>query len=107
MNFFSCIFSFLQKYKYDRFVNQKFFKNGKEIKHPVIGFGSLCPGKRYAMLQLKWFIMTTLCRFEMVLNDGEHAEYDSQYHGHEILPPVDDIHMRYRVRENHPTLKFV
>lgn len=81
-------------------------KAGKEVKNPVIGFGSLCPGKRYAICQLKWFILTVLTRFEINLEEGQHAEIDSNYHGHEILPPANDIQITYRLRHNYPTMNF-
>ena len=104
----SCFFYFwlLQTFKHDRFVDQKFYKNGQEIKTPIMAFGSLCPGKRYAILQLKWFLLAMLNRYEMKLEDGEHAQYDYMYHGHEILPPIDDVRCSYRLRENAPTIKF-
>jgi hypothetical protein len=94
-------------FKYDRFVDAKFYKNGKEVKHPVMGFGTLCPGKRYALLQLKWYLLTFVTRFDMRLRPGEHAEYDTQYHGHEVLPPVKDVQVEYRTKESFPVLKFL
>ncbi len=96
----------LQEFKYNRFVDTKFYKNGKEIKHPVMSFGSLCPGKRFALLQLKWYIMSIFSTFDIQLHEGEHAELDAQYHGHEILPPVKDVQMRYRFRPDAPSLEF-
>ena len=96
----------MQEFLYDRFVDAKFYKNGKEVKHPVMAFGSLCPGKRYAILQLKWYIITALNKFDMEL-DGESAQYDYKYHGHEILPPVEDIDFRFRLRRDHPNMEMV
>ena len=96
----------LQEYKYDRFVDAKFYKNGKEVKHPVMTFGSLCPGKRFALLQLKWYIISIFTTFDMHLHEGEHAELDAQYHGHEILPPVKDVQMSYRFRADKPSIEF-
>merc|ERR1719419_809392 len=55
------------EFQYDRFIDQKFYKNGKEITHPVMAFGSLCPGKRYALLQIKWYLITVLNKFDMKL----------------------------------------
>ena len=95
-----------QTFKYDRFINATFRKNGRDVKTPVIGFGSLCPGKRYAICQLKWFVMSLLTRFELALDDGQHAELDTKYYGHEILPPANDVTMTYRMREDFPRLQF-
>jgi len=96
-----------QVFKYDRFVDAKFYKFGRQVKHPVMGFGTLCPGKRYALLQLKWYMLTIMTRFEMRLEPGEHAEYDANYHGHEILPPKRDVNIRFRQKSTFPVLKFV
>ena len=95
-----------QEFKYDRFIDAKFYKDGQEIKHPVMAFGSLCPGKRYAMLQLKWYLVTMFNHFELELLDGEHAEYDYQYHGHEVLPPKKDVQFRYRLRNDSTKLEL-
>ena len=50
--------------------------------------------------------MTVLMRFDMALEDGQHAQYDNNYHGHEILPPKSDINMRFREKETYPTMVF-
>jgi len=94
-------------FKFDRFVDAKFYKFGEEVKYPVMGFGTLCPGKRYALLQLKWYLLTILTRFDMRLRDGEHAQIDANYHGHEILPPVRDVSIDFRPRSTFRQLKFV
>lgn len=39
------IFENPDEYKYDRFVDATFYKNGKVLKNPILAFGSLCPGK--------------------------------------------------------------
>ncbi|CAH1784516.1 unnamed protein product [Owenia fusiformis] len=99
------VFENPNEFKYDRFIDAKFHdKNGAEIKHPIIGFGSLCPGKRYALIQLKWFVLYMLNRFEFEHLEGEKAELDFQYHGHEIIPPKKDVQIRYRELSNRRTL---
>jgi cytochrome P450 len=95
-----------QVFKYDRFVNATFYKNGKELKNPLIAFGSLCPGKRFAILQLKWFILNTMLRFSFTLKDAKPAEYATEYHGHEILPPVQDIDVEFHPNEDVPHLVY-
>lgn len=95
-----------QVFKFDRFVDAKFYKSGRELKNPMVAFGTLCPGKRYALLQLRWCILTIFTRFELRLQSGEHAEYDYRCHGHEVLPPVADVTIHYRSIPGHPVLDF-
>ena len=107
MNFIIMVYFFsFQTFKYDRFINATFKKSGRDVKNPVIGFGSLCPGKRYAICQLKWFVLTLLTRFDLALEEGQHAQLDSKYYGHEILPPANDVTMTYRLRQEFPRLQF-
>ncbi|XP_071082110.1 cytochrome P450 7A1-like [Haliotis cracherodii] len=96
-----------EEFKYDRFVDAKFYKNGKELKHPIIAFGSLCPGKKYSLLQTKWFMLNLINSFEMELLDGESTLPDVNFYGHEILPPVHDVQVRYRLLENSHELDLV
>ncbi|XP_069141463.1 7-alpha-hydroxycholest-4-en-3-one 12-alpha-hydroxylase-like [Argopecten irradians] len=100
------IFENPESYKHDRFVNAKFYKYGKEIRNPILSFGSLCPGKKYAITQGKWFLLSLVYKFDFELCDGEATELDVKYYGHEILPPTHDVQMRYRMRENTHTLCF-
>jgi len=76
-----------------------------------MSFGSLCPGKRYALLQLKWFLVSVLSRFELRYQPHQPRSsasaassplpaYDCQCHGHEVLPPVADVDIEFRVRQN-------
>jgi len=95
----------------------KFFKCGLQLSQPVMSFGSLCPGRRYALLQLKWFLLTIFTRFQLrykqhsqtpppppaPVNDAETSrlpQYDVTYHGHEVLPPVADVDVEFRCRDN-------
>ncbi|KAL8588074.1 hypothetical protein ACOMHN_066295 [Nucella lapillus] len=101
------IFEDPETFKYDRFVDATFYKNGKELNNPLIGFGSLCPGKRMSMLQIKWYLLNVLNSFHMELLEGERTEPNTQYYGHEILPPVNDVQVRYHVKPEAPQLVFV
>ncbi|KAK7102395.1 cytochrome P450 7A1-like [Littorina saxatilis] len=101
------IFEDPETFKYDRFVDTKFYKYGQELKTPLIGFGSLCPGKRMSMLQIKWFLVNVLNSFSMELEAGEKTEFNTQYYGHEILPPVNDVQIHYALRPDAPELEFV
>ena len=98
---------YFQEFQYERFIDTTFYKNGKAISNPVIAFGSLCPGKRYATLQLKWYIMSVVSQFKLRLQEGEHAEYAYEYHGHEVLPPKKDVNIDCSVRKDRPVLQMV
>ena len=100
------LYFILQEFKYDRFIDATFYKDGRELKNPLLAFGTICPGKRYALLQLRWSILTIFNRFEMKLQDGEHAQYDYRCHGHEVLPPVSDVTIHYKPIPGHPVLDF-
>ena len=90
----------VKEFVYDRFVNDaKFFKAGLELRQSVMAFGALCPGKRYALLQLKWFLLTMLSRFELRYKPSSSLpEYDMRCHGHEVVPPLSDVDVEYRRR---------
>ncbi|KAK3769668.1 hypothetical protein RRG08_004920 [Elysia crispata] len=96
-----------ETFKYDRFVDTTFYKNGKAIKNPVIGFGSLCPGQKFAVLQIKWFIINLLNSFKLELLDGERTEPNINMYGHEILPPTHDVRCRFLAKDSPVTLTYV
>ena len=102
--FFICVF---QDFKYDRFCNEaKFYKDGEQLKHPIMAFGSLCTGQRYATLQAKWYLMNIVNMFEFEQVEGEKAVIDVQYHGHEILPPVGDVKCKFTLNESFNPIDF-
>lgn len=88
------------EFKYDRFVDATFYKNGQVLKNPIMSFGSICPGKKYALTQAKWFLLSLVHSFDMELLEGESTKPDVNYHGHEILPPTNEVQIRYRSRKN-------
>lgn len=97
----------MQMFQYDRFINAKFLKGGRQLNHPVIAFGSLCPGRHYALLQLKWYVITMMTRFEMTLVDqAASVQYDYQYHGHEVLPPTCDVNVAFASKATWPILEL-
>ena len=97
----------MQTFKYDRFVDAKFYKYGKELTHPLVGFGSICPGKRISQLQIKWYLMNFLNTFDMELKDGARTKLNYQYYGQEILPPIHDVQVLYTLKTDAPKLVFV
>ncbi|CAG5121608.1 unnamed protein product [Candidula unifasciata] len=101
------IFAEPETFKYDRFIDADFYKNGIKIKHPLIGFGSLCPGQKLSMLQIKWFIVNIVNSFKLELLEGEKTAPHTGMYGHEILPPTNDVLCRFRPREGAVTLKYI
>lgn len=101
------IFESPETFKHDRFVDAKFYKYGKEVKTPVLTFGSLCPGKKLSMLQIKWFLMNLINTFSLELPEGERTEPNTEYYGHEILPPVHDVQVQFKQIANAPEIYFV
>jgi len=103
----------VQEFVYNRFMNgAKFYKAGAELKHPTMAFGSLCPGRRYALVQLKWFLLTILTRFQLRYASTSSStstlpQYDDHYHGHEVLPPVADVDVEYRLKHNIRRLQLI
>ncbi|XP_067932244.1 cytochrome P450 7A1-like [Watersipora subatra] len=96
------IFERPEEFQYDRFIGRTFYKSGMKLKNPVLPFGSICPGRKIALLQTKWYIISMLHRYDFELLDGETCDFDTSYPGHEIVPATNDVQMRYRLR-NAPT----
>lgn len=94
------------KFKYDRFIGAKFYKNGREVKNPLLAFGSLCPGKRLAISQAKWYVFNLVYQFHFKVVDGQTCEPDVHYHGHEILPPTNDVRLAYKKKQNVRRIDF-
>lgn len=72
-----------------------------------MAFGALCPGKKYAIVQSKWFLLSSMYSFDMELCDGESTQPDINYYGHEILPPTKEVQIRYKLRQNIEKLSFL
>ncbi|ESN98667.1 hypothetical protein HELRODRAFT_188864 [Helobdella robusta] len=91
----------LLTFKYDRFLKgNNVSSDGSPLSNAVMPFGSLCPGKKFAILQTKVYAMSVISRFNFQMMPGEVAEIDSRYHGHEILPPVKDVQVKFRPISN-------
>nr|XP_060639451.1 7-alpha-hydroxycholest-4-en-3-one 12-alpha-hydroxylase-like [Anolis sagrei ordinatus] len=95
-------------FKYDRFVNpdgtrKEFSKNGKTLRHSILPFGaghSMCPGRYFAVNEMKIFVILMLTYFDMELVNPEEEippVKDSSY-GFGTLKPSCDIRFKYRLR---------
>ncbi|XP_064189015.1 cytochrome P450 7A1 isoform X1 [Anguilla rostrata] len=97
------------EFKFDRYLDENgqkktdFFKNGRKLKQFLIPFGSgasECPGRFFAMCEIKQFLTLVLWHYEMELEDVACAPLttDSTRAGLGILPPKQDVQIRFRIR---------
>ncbi|PVD24504.1 hypothetical protein C0Q70_14987 [Pomacea canaliculata] len=100
------IFEDPEVFKHKRFVNTTFYKYGKEVKKPILSFGSACLGQRSALMQVKWFVMNLINSFSFQLPEGQKTERDTEKYGNEILPPVNDVQVDFRPKEGAPVLVY-
>ncbi|XP_067304146.1 cytochrome P450 7A1 [Pseudorasbora parva] len=98
------------EFRYDRFLDENgqrrscFFKNGRRLKHFLMPFGSgvsECPGRFFAVLEIKQFLALTLWRFDLQLCGSDlDLDLDLSRAGLGVLPPSRDIMLRFRTRAN-------
>ncbi|XP_008291411.1 25-hydroxycholesterol 7-alpha-hydroxylase [Stegastes partitus] len=96
-----------QTFRFDRYTQdgqQKtdFYKNGQKLKNYLMPFGSgssKCPGRHFALNEIKQFVSLLLLYFDLQLEDGQpRASLDTSRAGLGILLPAADVRFRYRLR---------
>ncbi|XP_075411685.1 7-alpha-hydroxycholest-4-en-3-one 12-alpha-hydroxylase [Tenrec ecaudatus] len=96
-------------FKYDRFLNPDgtrkvdFRKRGKKIAYYNMPWGagvSMCPGRHFALSEMKLFIllMVTYFEMEMVDPDAPVPPVDPRRWGFGTTQPSHDVRFRYRLR---------
>ncbi|XP_062978813.1 7-alpha-hydroxycholest-4-en-3-one 12-alpha-hydroxylase-like isoform X1 [Elgaria multicarinata webbii] len=95
-------------FKYDRFVTpdgikKEFYKNGNKLKYHSMPFGGgtgLCPGRFFAVYEMKMFVFLMLAYFDMELvnAEAEMPTIDVRSFGFGTIKPSHDIHFKYRLR---------
>ncbi|XP_026992592.1 5-beta-cholestane-3-alpha,7-alpha-diol 12-alpha-hydroxylase [Tachysurus fulvidraco] len=96
-------------FKYDRFLTPEgrkkteFYKGGKKVKYYTMPWGagvSMCPGRLFAVNELKQFVflMLTYFEFELMNPDEEIPDMDVRRWGFGTMQPARDIPFRYRLR---------
>lgn len=97
-----------KRFQFDRFVKDgkektDFYKSGQKVRYYRMPFGSgatQCPGRFFAMNELKQFVCVTLLMCEMQLLDGQQeASMDNSRAGLGILPPANPIPFKYKTRK--------
>ncbi|XP_069503859.1 7-alpha-hydroxycholest-4-en-3-one 12-alpha-hydroxylase [Ambystoma mexicanum] len=96
-------------FKYNRFLNpdgtkkSDFYKNGKRVKYFNMPWGAgttICPGRFFAVNELKQFVflMLSYFEFELVNPEEEIPPIDQTRWGFGSMQPTHDIPFRYRLR---------
>ncbi|KAG9274041.1 cytochrome P450 7A1 [Astyanax mexicanus] len=102
------IYSNPMEFRYNRYLDEmgqkrtQFSKNGRPLKNYLLPFGSgasKCPGRFFAMNEIKLFLTLVLWYYDLHLSDTNKAVLpDSTRAGLGILPPMQDVLLRYRAR---------
>ncbi|XP_065132273.1 cytochrome P450 7A1 [Paramisgurnus dabryanus] len=96
-------------YKYDRYLDENgqektsFYRNGRKLRYFYMPFGSgvtKCPGRFFAVHEIKQFLSLILSYFEMELLDSDVKvpPLDQSRAGLGILQPTYDVDFRYRLK---------
>lgn len=79
-----------------------FYKSGQKLKYFCMPFGSgssKCPGRYFAMNEMKLFLALLLMYFDLeVLEDQARPDPDPGRAGLGVLLPSTDVSFRYRLR---------
>ncbi|XP_062377161.1 cytochrome P450 7A1 isoform X2 [Sardina pilchardus] len=96
------------EFQFDRFLDNAgqrrslFYKNGRRLKHFLVPFGSgvsECPGRFFAVCEIKIFLALVLWHYDLELgHSNTPLTTDCTRAGLGILPPTQDVLLRYRVR---------
>jgi len=103
------------EFKYDRFLDENdqekttFFRCGRRLRYYCMPFGSgvtKCPGRFFAMHEIKQFLTLTLSYFEMELLDTavKVPPLDQSRAGLGILQPTYDVDFKYKLKTSQSPL---
>ncbi|XP_058131536.1 cytochrome P450 7A1 isoform X2 [Dasypus novemcinctus] len=97
-------------FKYDRYLDENgktktaFYRNGYKLKYYYMPFGSgasICPGRIFAVHEIKQFLILMLSYFDLQLVDN-HVKcppLDQSRAGLGVLPPSNDIAFKYKLKD--------
>uniref|UniRef100_A0A8C9F033 Cytochrome P450 family 7 subfamily A member 1 n=1 Tax=Pavo cristatus TaxID=9049 RepID=A0A8C9F033_PAVCR len=96
-------------FKYDRYLKENkeektdFYRNGRKLKYYYMPFGAgiaKCPGRLFAVHEIKQFLVLIFSYFEIDLVDSnvQCPSLDQSRAGLGILQPSNDIDFRYRLK---------
>ncbi|KAI4887786.1 hypothetical protein NFI96_028308 [Prochilodus magdalenae] len=105
------------EFRYNRFLDEsgqmqnQFFKNGRPLKNYLVPFGSgasKCPGRFFAMNEIKQFLTVALWHYDFHLSDHDTMLLpDSSRAGLGVLPPEQDVLVRYRARAKRDRMRHM
>ncbi|KAF3698514.1 25-hydroxycholesterol 7-alpha-hydroxylase [Channa argus] len=96
-----------QTFRFDRYMQDgkektDFYKGGQKLKYYLMPFGSgstMCPGRFFALNEIKQFLCLLLLYFDLELEEGQsRATLDPSRAGLGVLLPATDVRFRYRPR---------
>lgn len=96
-----------QTFRFDRYVQNgqkktNFYKRGQKLKHYLMPFGSgasKCPGRFFAINEIKQFLSVILLYLDLELEEGQSkATLDLSRAGLGVMLPAEDVRFRYRLR---------
>ncbi|KAM9098298.1 5-beta-cholestane-3-alpha,7-alpha-diol 12-alpha-hydroxylase-like [Sarcophilus harrisii] len=96
-------------FKYDRFLNPDgsrkvaFYKQGKKLKSHMLPWGggpSICPGRFFALNEMKMFVFLMVAQYdiELVDQDVKIPPINVKRFGIGAMQPIQDVQFRYRIR---------
>ncbi|XP_039610486.1 cytochrome P450 7A1-like [Polypterus senegalus] len=96
-----------KEFKYNRFLDENgqrktcFLKNGRKFKSFLLPFGagtSECPGRFFAVNEIKQFLALILCHYDLELQNMDIPPLDNSRAGFGILQPKHDVQFRYKLK---------
>lgn len=102
-----CLFPYCQTFRFDRYIQDgrektDFYKDGQRLRYYRMPFGSgssMCPGRYFAVNEIKQFLCLLLLYFDLQLVEGQtRVTVDCGRAGLGILLPSTDVCFRYRLR---------
>ncbi|XP_078599980.1 cytochrome P450 7B1-like [Branchiostoma floridae x Branchiostoma japonicum] len=100
------VFDDPETFKYDRFLENgmektTFYKNGRKLRHYLLPFGhgvSMCPGRFFALNEIKQFVTIVICYFNMELLEKQTPPKDQSRAGLGTLAPLKECLFRYSLK---------
>ncbi|KAM9198442.1 cytochrome P450 7B1 isoform 1-T1 [Dugong dugon] len=100
------IFEAPEEFRYDRFVEDgkkktTFFKRGKKLKHCIMPFGSgisKCPGRFFAVSEMKQLLFALVTYFDLEIIDDKPVEMSYRRMLFGVQYPKSDVLFRYKVK---------
>ncbi|KAI3374916.1 hypothetical protein L3Q82_021052 [Scortum barcoo] len=96
-----------ETFRFDRYIQDgrektDFYKEGQKLRYYHMPFGSgssMCPGRYFAINEIKQFLCLLLLYFDLQLEEGQpRVNVDYSRAGLGILLPASDVRFRYRLR---------